>query len=281
MKKKQTPRSSKDRKPKAGAPKSGGPFRKKAAAPRKIAPKPPSDDSPMRLNKYISNSGVCSRRDADVMISTGVVTVNGEVITEMGYKVNPGDVVKYDGQTIKPEKLQYVLLNKPKNFLVAVADPQGRRTVMELVKNTVKEQVLPIDKMDRSDTGLLLFTNDSQLVKRLLDGKNKVSKLYHVTLGEKVKRSHLDEMIAGFELEGSFVKAEEATFIGDGSDAHQVGLRIASNRNNIVRRMFTRYGYSVQKLDRVMYAGLTKKDLPRGYARALSREEVGMVYMST
>lgn len=235
----------------------------------------------MRLNKYISNSGVCSRREADVMISTGVVTVNGEVITEMGYKVNPGDVVKYDGQTIKPEKLQYVLLNKPKNFLVAVADPQGRRTVMELVKNTVKEQVLPIDKMDRSDTGLLLFTNDAQLVKRLLDGKNKVSKLYHVTLGEKVKRSHLEEMVAGFELEGSFAKAEEATFIGDGTDAHQVGLRIASNRNNIVRRMFARYGYTVQKLDRVMYAGLTKKDLPRGYARALSREEVGMVYMST
>lgn len=253
----------------------------KARPVKKTSPKPPSDNAPMRLNKYIANSGVCSRRDADVMIATGVVTVNGEVVTEMGSKVMPGDVVKYDGQTIKPEKLQYVLLNKPKNFLVAVADPQGRRTVMELVKNTVKETVFPVGKLDRSTTGLLLFTNDQQLETRLLDPKNRVRKIYHVTLSEKVKRNHLDEMVKGFELDDGFVKADEAKFVGDGSDAHQVGIQLTSMRNNIVRRMFEHFGYKVQKLDRVVFAGLTKKDLPRGYARTLTKDEVGLVYMST
>ncbi len=242
--------------------------------------KAPSENDPIRLNKYLSNSGVCSRREADVLITTGVVTVNDAVVTELGFKVQPGDVVKYDGALIRPEKLQYILLNKPKNFLTTMDDPQGRRTVMSLIKGATRERVFPVGRLDRATTGLLLFTNDGELATRLMHPKHKVRKIYHVTLGEKVKSTHLDQIRTGFDLDDGFIKADAVSYVGDGSNPYEVGIEIHSGRNRIVRRIFEHFGYNVVKLDRVMFGPLTKKDLPRGRWRMLSKEEVGMLYMS-
>jgi 23S rRNA pseudouridine2605 synthase len=238
-------------------------------------------NGPMRLNKYIANSGVCSRRDADVMIGAGVVTVNDVIITELGAKVNPGDVVKYDGQTIKPEAMQYVLLNKPKNFTTSLDDALGRRSVMGLIKGATREIVIPVGKLDRDTTGLLLFTNDASLATRLMGPSSRVRKIYHVTLAEKVKSIHLDQIRAGIEIEGYPVKVDEVSYVGDGSDAREVGLVIYSSKHNIAKSIFEHFGYTVTKLDRVIFAGLTKKDLPRGRWRLLSKEEIGLLYMTT
>lgn len=268
-------------KPSFGKSKFGKPYGEK----RKPAPKPapvkaPSDNDPIRLNKYLSNSGVCSRREADVLITTGVVTVNDEIITELGYKVMPGDVVRYDGGLISPEKLQYVLLNKPKNMITTMDDPQGRLTVMSLIKGATKERLFPVGRLDRNTTGLLLFTNDGELATRLMHPRNNVRKIYHVTLAQKVKSTHIDQIRTGFELEDGFIKADAVSYVGDGSNPFEVGIEIHSGRNRIVRRIFEHFGYTVVKLDRVVFANLTKKDLPRGRWRLLSKEEIGMLYMT-
>lgn len=259
-------------------------FGKAHAEKRKPTPKPaikaPSENDPIRLNKYLSNSGVCSRREADVLITTGVVTVNDQVITELGYKVMPGDVVKYDGGLIRPEKLQYVLLNKPKNMITTMDDPQGRLTVMSLIKGATKERVFPVGRLDRNTTGLLLFTNDGELATRLMHPRHKVRKIYHVTLAQKVKSTHIDQIRTGIELEDGFIKADEISYVGDGSNPFEVGIEIHSGRNRIVRRIFEHFGYTVVKLDRVVFANLTKKDLPRGRWRLLSKEEISMLYMT-
>ncbi len=247
---------------------------------KKTPLKAPSN-GPMRLNKYIANSGVCSRRDADVMIGAGVVTVNDVIVTELGAKVNPGDVVKYDGQTIKPETMQYVLLNKPKNFTTNLDDALGRRSVMGLIKGATREVVVPVGKLDRDTTGLLLFTNDASLATRLIAPSGRVRKIYHVTLAEKVKSIHLDQIRAGIEIDGHPVKVDEVSYVGDGSDPREVGMVIYSSKHNIAKSIFEHFGYTVTKLDRVIYAGLTKKDLPRGRWRLLSKEEIGMLYMTT
>lgn len=254
----------------------GRPEREPKAKPVKA----PSENDPIRLNKYLSNSGVCSRREADVLIATGVVTVNDKVVTELGFKVQRGDVVKYDGGLIRPEKMQYVLLNKPKNFLTTMDDPQGRRTVMSLIKGATKERVFPVGRLDRNTTGLLLFTNDGELATRLIHPRHSVRKIYHVTLAEKVKSSHLEEIKKGFDLDDGFIKADDISYVGDGSNPFEVGIEIHSGRNRIVRRIFEHFGYTVVKLDRVVFANLTKKDLPRGRWRVLSKEEVGLLYMS-
>lgn len=267
---------------KPGAPKPGGKhFTSKPKFEKTTPAKAPTENDPIRLNKYLSNSGVCSRREADVLITTGVVTVNGEPVTELGFKVQPGDVVKYDGGLVSPEKLQYVLLNKPKNFITTMDDPHGRRTVMSLVKDATKERIFPVGRLDRATTGLLLFTNDGELAKRLTHPKHKVRKIYHVSLAEKVKASHLDEIRKGIELEDGSVKADDIRFVGDGSNPYEVGIEIHSGKNRIVRRIFEHFGYTVVKLDRVVIGNLTKKDLPRGYWRHLSKEEVGLLYMAT
>ncbi|MFZ6050597.1 pseudouridine synthase [Halocola ammonii] len=245
--------------------------------PRKAKPK--VDDGLIRLNKYISNAGVCSRREADTLIKTGVISVNDKVVTELGTKVKEDDVIKVDGETISRETQRYVLLNKPKNFITTMDDPEGRKTVMHLIKKACKERIFPVGRLDRNTTGLLLFTNDGDLAKRLTHPKHGFRKIYHVELKEKVKPNHLNMIREGIELEDGFIKADEIDFVGDGQDMHQVGIEIHSGKNRIVRRIFEHFGYSVKKLDRVMFAGLTKKDIPRGEFRHLTKSEVGFLKM--
>jgi len=239
----------------------------------------PSFSENVRLNKFIANAGICSRREADVLIATGIVEVNGKIITEMGYKVKPGDEVKYDGGVIQSEKKQYVLLNKPKNFITTLDDPGGRKTVFELVHKACKERIYPVGRLDRNTTGLLLFTNDGDLAKRLTHPRYEVAKLYHVTTDKPIKQEHLDSLLTGVELDdGAFVKADKVEIIQD-SRNREAGLEIHSGKNRVVRRMFEAIGYDVAKLDRVKFAGLTKKDLPRGNYRHLTENEVNFLRM--
>lgn len=240
----------------------------------------PSFSDEVRLNKFIANAGICSRREADVLIKTGVVEVNGKIITEMGYKVKPGDEVKYDGATIQSEKKQYVLLNKPKNFITTMFDPQGRKTAYELVANACKERIYPVGRLDRNTTGVLLFTNDGDMAKKLTHPRYQVGKLYHVTVEKPLKNEHIKALLDGVELDdGSFVKADKAEIIED-SKNREVGIEIHSGKNRVVRRMFESIGYTVIKLDRVKFAGLTKKDLPRGNYRHLTEQEVSYLKMT-
>ena len=237
------------------------------------------DDGKIRLNKYLSNAGICSRREADVLISTGVVSVNGEIITEMGYRVSPSDVVKYDGSTIRSEKTRYVLLNKPKGYITTMDDPQGRKTVMALVKDACKERIYPVGRLDRQTSGLLLFTNDGDMAKKLTHPSHGLEKLYYVVLSATVKTRHLHQIRHGLELEDGFIQADEVDYVGDGQDHRKIGIKIHSGRNRIVRRIFEHFGYEVVKLDRVMFAGLTKKDLPRGRYRHLTEQEIAYLHM--
>lgn len=245
---------------------------------KKGDPLPSFNDAEVRLNKYLSNAGVCSRREADVLIQTGVVSVNGEIVTEMGYKVKPGDTVKYDGGTINAEKKQYVLLNKPKGFLTTMYDPMGRKTVMSLVKKACRERVYPVGRLDKETTGLLLFTNDGDLAKKLTHPKHKASKLYHVELNQKVKLEDLKKLMDGIMLEDGTTKFDKAEFVND-TNAKEVGVELHSGKNRIVRRSFEALGYKVNKLDRVMFSGLTKRDLPRGSYRKLTEKEVAFLKM--
>jgi 23S rRNA pseudouridine2605 synthase len=253
----------------------GGNYRKKSYS-RGNAPikrDTPPDTELTRLNKYIANSGVCSRRDADVYIAAGNVTVNGKTITEMGFKVRRGDVVKFDGRLLNPEKKEYILLNKPKNFITTTSDEKGRRTVMELISNASKARLLPVGRLDRNTTGLLLFTNDGDLAKKLTHPRHGVRKLYHVELNKNLKPEHLKQIQAGLTLEDGPVHVDEISNIAN-SPRKEVGIEIHSGRNRIVRRIFEHLGYDIVKLDRVIFAGLTKKDLPRGHWRNLTKQEV-------
>jgi len=250
------------------------PFERKSKAPL-----PKTDSDLIRLNRYLSNAGICSRRDADDLIKAGLVEVNGEVVTEMGFKVKPEDKVKYAGETISAEKKVYVLLNKPKDFITTKSDPQNRRTVMHLLKGTGKERIYPVGRLDRMTTGLLLFTNDGQLAKKLTHPRHGVKKLYHVYLDKAVNGAHLKEISEGVKLEDGVMKADDISFVGNGNDKKQVGIEIHSGKNRIVRRLFESFGYKVIKLDRVSFAGLTKKDLPRGKWRFLTQQEVSMLKM--
>lgn len=239
----------------------------------------PSFSDDVRLNKFIANAGICSRREADVLIQTGVVEVNGKMVTEMGYKVKPGDEVKYDGAVIKGETKRYVLLNKPKDFITTMDDPQGRRTAYQLVKNACKERIYPVGRLDRNTTGLLLFTNDGDLAKKLTHPRYEVAKLYHVETNKPVSQEHLDRLMSGVELDdGTFVKADKAAYVKGGSN-NEIGVELHSGKNRVVRRMFESMGFAVKKLDRVMFAGLTKKDLPRGTWRVLTEQEVSFLRM--
>lgn len=236
-------------------------------------------DNTIRLNKYISNAGICSRREADELIKSGVFSVNGKIITEMGYKISPTDIVQYGGQTLRTEKLTYVLLNKPKDYITTVDDPQKRRTVLDLIKDACKERIYPVGRLDRATTGVLLFTNDGELTKTLTHPRYGVKKIYHVELDKSVKGSDLNKIKEGIELEDGFIKADEVSYVGDGANKKEIGIEIHSGKNRIVRRIFEHLGYEVKKLDRVYFAGLTKKDLPRGRWRILSEKEIGMLKM--
>lgn len=227
----------------------------------------------IRLNKYIANSGICSRRDADIYIASGNVTVNGQVITEMGYRVNLNDVVKFDGRAINPEKKVYILLNKPKGFLTTTSDDKGRKTVMDLVAKATKARIVPVGRLGRSTTGLLLFTNDGDLAKKLTNSGREVRKIYQVTLNKTVQIKDLYAIREGLTLEDGLVRVEDVSTI-EGGNKNEVGIKIHSNKNKVVHRIFEHLGYEVIKLDRVAFAGLTKKDLPRGTWRHLTKQEV-------
>jgi len=246
---------------------------------KKGDPLPSFNENEIRLNKYLSNAGVCSRREADVLIQTGVVTVNGKIITELGYKISPTDTVQYDGETINAEKKQYVLLNKPKGFITTMDDPQGRKTVMSLVKSACRERVYPVGRLDRETTGLLLFTNDGDMAKKLTHPRYQARKIYHAELNKPFKAEDFDKLLNGVDLEDGRIRADEVSYV-EGGSSREVGIAIHSGKNRVVRRMFESIGYVVVKLDRVVFAGLTKKDLPRGMYRHLSEEEVSFLKMT-
>lgn len=248
----------------------------KPGAPRK---KPLGDASgPLRLNRYIANAGVCSRREADTLIESGVVTVNGEIVIQMGYKVSPTDTVQVGGTSIRPETKRYVLLNKPKGFGTSPADAKARRGVMELVQKACKEEIRSIDKLDRESTGLMLFTNDEELMVRMNHPQSGSPRLYHIVLGERVQPAHLEELKKGFVLDKGFVRAEEAEFANE--ERNQIGLKTVSSRSRIARRMLEHLGYHVVKVDRVTLGPLTKKDVPRGSFRHLTTAEINVLRMS-
>jgi 23S rRNA pseudouridine2605 synthase len=253
--------------------KSGKPgFRK-----RKAITKPLKTDNLTRLNKYLADAGICSRREADRLIESGVVKINGKVITQLGTKVAPTDKVQYGGQTLRRETLRYLLLNKPKGFITTVDDPQNRRTVMALVENACKERIYPVGRLDRNTLGLLLFTNDGEMTKKLTHPKFGVKKIYHVFLDKNLKKQDLDQIANGIQLEDGFIKPDVIAYSTRDNDKKQIGIELHSGRNRIVRRVFESLGYNVIKLDRVFFAGLTKKDLPRGKWRMLEESEVNLL----
>ena len=238
-----------------------------------------TDDGLIRLNKYLADSGVCSRREADKLIEAGVVSVNGVVVTQLGTKVKRDDKVTYGGQTLKRETLRYVLLNKPKGFITTSDDPQGRRTVMELVTNACDERVYPVGRLDRNTLGLLLLTNDGELAKKLTHPRYGIKKLYHVTLDKALTKNDMLKIAEGVELEDGTVKADGISWVADVNSKNEVGLELHSGKNRVVRRIFESLGYEVVKLDRVIFAGLTKLNLPRGRWRHLTEKEVTMLRM--
>ncbi|MBP1631219.1 MAG: pseudouridine synthase [Bacteroidetes bacterium] len=236
-------------------------------------------DGLIRLNKYISNSGICSRREADVLIGAGAVTVNGKIVAEMGYKVSPDDIIVYGGERLVNEKKKYLLLNKPKGYISTFDDPQNRKTVMQLINGACKERLYPVGRLDRNTTGLLLFTNDGDMTKKLTHPSFGARKVYHVELDKAVTNADLQQLMSGVELEDGVTVADDVQYAGDGSDKKVVGIELHSGKNRIVRRLFEKLGYEVMKLDRVIFAGLTKKDLPRGNYRFLSEKEVNFLKM--
>ncbi len=231
-----------------------------------------SNSDEMRLNKFVANSGVCSRREADLYIQTGSVWVNGKPVTEMGYKVKLTDEVKFDGRLITPEKKEYILLNKPKGF-VTTTSPEKNKTVMQLVANASKVKLKPVGRLERNTTGLLLFTNDVDLEKKLTHHKNNVRKIFHVELDRNLKMEDLEKIKSGVKLEEGFIQADDISYI-EGSGRNEIGIQLQSSKNNIIHKLFEHFRYDVIKLDRVIFGGLTKKDLPRGHWRKLTEQEV-------
>jgi 23S rRNA pseudouridine2605 synthase len=232
----------------------------------------------IRLNKYLANAGICSRREADAFIQSGVVKVNGETVTELGTKVKRADQVSFHEQPVKLEHKIYVLLNKPKNCVTTADDPQERLTVMDLVKSACQERIFPVGRLDRNTTGVLLLTNDGDLASKLTHPKFLKKKIYHVWLDKNVSIEDMQKLADGIELDDGEIHADAISYVTD-TDKDQVGIEIHSGRNRIVRRMFESLGYHVIRLDRVYFAGLTKKNLKRGHWRYLNEKEVSMLRM--
>ncbi len=233
----------------------------------------------MRLNKYIANAGICSRREADNLISQGLIEVNGKQITEMGYQVQPADKVTYAGERINPEKPVYVLLNKPKDYITVSKDPSELKTVMTLLRRVGDVRLVSVGRLDRNTSGLLLFTNDGHMAKKLAHSSHGVKNLYHVHTDKAVKPIHLKSLLEGVPLEHGLTKASEVAYVDEGKDKKQVGIELLSGRSQTVRKLFEHLGYKVLKLDRVTFAGLTKKDLPRGKWRNLTEQEISRLKM--
>ncbi|WP_121666491.1 pseudouridine synthase [Mesonia aquimarina] len=243
---------------------------KKAAVDKQVK----DPEAGMRLNKYIANSGICSRRDADIYISAGNVRVNGEVVTEMGYKVKLTDEVKFDGRRINPEKKEYVLLNKPSGFYVTGSLEKNNRTVMDLIANASKSKLDPVGKLETSTTGLLLFTNDGTLSKNLGSTKKLIRQIYHVELNRNLAQEDLEKIREhGVLLEDGKVIVDDISYV-ENHPKRQIGLELKSTKPHVVQRLFKKMGYDIVKLDRVVFGGLTKKDLPKGRFRHLSKQEV-------
>ncbi|NNK88230.1 MAG: rRNA pseudouridine synthase [Flavobacteriaceae bacterium] len=236
-----------------------------------------SDDGLMRLNKYIANSGVCSRREADMYISVGNVTVNGEIITQMGYKVKPGDVVHFGGELVTPEPKTYVLLNKPKGFATTTSTSKGR-TVMDLVANATSAKIKPIGRLGRSATGLILFTNDNDLVRKFKGSKTGVARLFHVELNRKLKTEDLTAIQEGIKIKGETFTVEEISYI-DNAPRKEVGIRIKNIGNAVITKIFEHLDYEIARLDCVMIGPLTKKDIPRGHWKHLTKQEISSLMM--
>ncbi len=247
--------------------------RKPASQPKEQGDQPKEDENKLiRLNKFIANAGICSRREADNLIAGGDIKINGKVVTELGTKVSRTDKVYYKGKPLRPEKPVYVLLNKPKDFITTTDDPENRRTVMELVKNAGDERIYPVGRLDRNTTGLLLFTNDGELAEKLAHPSNEIRKIYRVEIDKPIEEDDFNTIEAGFELEDGRVDVDKVAVID--SKGYTLGIEIHIGRNRVVRRIFEHLGYEVLKLDRVMYAGLDKLNLPRGKWRFLTDKEV-------
>lgn len=231
-------------------------------------------NEPMRLNKYIAHCGISSRRQAADFVKNGDVTVNGEVVKEPFYVVQPQDKIAFRGKLVQPEANKvYVLMNKPKGFLTTVSDDRGRKTVMDLLKGKIEERVFPVGRLDRATTGLLLFTNDGDLAKKLSHPSHKIKKIYHVELDKPFAKVDMEKIQKGLELEDGLVQVDGINYV-DNAPKNEVGVELHIGKNRIVRRIFEHLGYEVLKLDRVYYAGLTKKDLPRGFFRHLTEKEI-------
>ncbi|NBW32851.1 MAG: pseudouridine synthase, partial [Cytophagia bacterium] len=228
---------------------------------------------PMRVNRYVSLSGLCSRRTADELISAGRITINEQVADVLGTKVNEDDVVRYDGEILTLRRYVYVLLNKPKDYITTMDDPENRRTVMELVEDATSERIVPAGRLDRNTTGLLLLTNDGDLIQKLTHPSSEIPKIYAVELDKPLSQNHFSQVLEGLPLEDGLARVDALAW-PEPRDKKLVGLSLHSGKNRIVRRIFEHLGYEVQRLDRVSYAGLTKKDLPRGHWRYLSEKEV-------
>ncbi|MCW4468230.1 pseudouridine synthase [Flavobacterium sp. MFBS3-15] len=256
---------------KAGFIKGKGPVDRKPAAPKPAAKKTNPDE--IRLNKYISNSGMCSRREADIYIQSGNVKVNGKVVTEMGHIVKITDEVDFDGTRITPEKKEYILLNKPKNFTTAGDDEKDLRNVMELVRAATKAKIQPIGRMDKNTTGLLIFTNDTDMVRKFSQPNQKSFKIYQVSLDKNLKFEDLEKMSQGVTLDGHRLFIDEISYI-EGEAKTEIGLKLRTPNVKVVRAIFESFNYDVLKVDRVSFAGLTKKNLPRGNWRFLTDQEV-------
>ena len=236
-------------------------------------------DDRIRLNKFIANSGLCSRREADELIRSGSITVNHQKVTELGTKIKPSDEVRYKGKLLQNERPVYILLNKPKDYVTTVKDQHAHKTVMDLVKGACPERVFPVGRLDRNTTGVLLLTNDGELAKRLTHPRYKKKKVYHVVLDKPVTKKHLEQIAVGVELEDGTVAADAVSYV-DQEDKTQIGIEIHSGQNRVVRRIFESLGYSIKKLDRVYFAGLTKKNLKRGRWRFLTKREISMLKMN-
>jgi 23S rRNA pseudouridine2605 synthase len=231
-----------------------------------------------RLNKYLSNAGICSRREADVLIQSGAISVNGVIVTELGFKIKPGDKVQYDGDTVHTDKKRYILVNKPKEFVVSADDTWGRKSLYDLLRKKVKETVYPVGQLDRDATGLMFYTNDGDLFKKLVHPAKMAVSLFHVTLNKPFNLEKLEDLNKGKWDLGNRARVVKAEMVND-SRNFEIGLEIKTDNGNAIRKIFEKHGYEVTKLDRVIFAGLSKKDLPRGFFRDVTEQELSFMRM--
>lgn len=242
-------------------------------------PKEKHQDELIRLNKYIAGAGICSRREADEFIQAGLITVNGKLVSELGTKIRPGDEIRYNGERLKEERKVYILLNKPKDYITTLEDPHAKRTVLDLIRGACRERVYPVGRLDRNTTGVLLLTNDGELTKRLTHPRFEKRKVYQLELNKGLKPDDMERIAEGIMLEDGFIKADAISY-NNPQDRKQIGIEIHSGRNRIVRRIFEQLGYEISKLDRVYFAGLTKRGLARGQWRFLTEKEIHLLKMN-